>query len=303
VEAAATARVRQVAENGTLAELTQTVERCLLADLPEALSLLLEALSAKAALDADVGHLMDALPALARAHRYGDVRGTDTSALDQVCSTLVLRICTGLPQAVSSLDEAGSAALRQQIDGVHRSIGLLAEETATTLRARWLDVLGQLVDRPDVNGQLIGRFVRLLFDAQRLGDVTDRVHRALSHGVPAADKAAWVDGFFADGALLLIHDPVLRGLLDDWVNSLDDGEFTDVLPLVRRTFGTFSPSERRAIAGRVATGEGQTASPEPEEELDLATVAPALATVALILGGRGPSTGAGRSTDSGDSHG
>ena len=42
-----------------------------------------------------------------------------------------------------------------------------------------------------------------------------RLQRALSAGVPAADKAAWVDGFFADGALLLIHDAELRSLLDE----------------------------------------------------------------------------------------
>ena len=76
------------------------------------------------------------------------------------------------------------------------------------------------------------------------------MHRALSHGVPAADKAAWVDGFFADGALLLIHDAELRGLVDGWVAELGRREFIDVLPLVRRTFGTFTPA--RAAADRRA---------------------------------------------------
>ena len=66
------------------------------------------------------------------------------------------------------------------------------------------------------------RIVRLLLDAERLSDVPVRLQRALSAGVPAADKAAWVDGFFADGALLLIHDAELRGLLDDWVCQLDE---------------------------------------------------------------------------------
>jgi hypothetical protein len=284
VEAAATAKVSQIAGNGSLAELTTTVERCLLADLPESLDQLLVALEGQAALDADVVHLMDALPALARARRYGDVRGTDTSALEQVCSALVLRICAGLPQAVSGLDDAGSRVLRRGVDGVHSAIGLLSPETSAGLRDRWLDMLTGLVDRPDVNGQLLGRFVRLLFDAELLDDVAVRVHRALSHGMEAGAKAAWVDGFFADGALLLIHDAVLRGLLDDWVASLDEREFVDVLPLVRRTFGAFSSSERRAIAGRLAAGEEHKSTDCDVDKLDLDLAAPALATVALILG-------------------
>jgi hypothetical protein len=246
---------------------------------------------------------MDALPGLARAQRYGDVRGTDTAALGQVCSALVLRICTGLPQAASSLDDDSATALRRRVDAVHSAIGLLTDEQIIALRHRWLDTLTTLLDRPDVNGELLGRFVRLLFDAELLDDVEVRLHRALSQGATASAKAAWVDGFFADGALLLIHDPALRGLLDDWVGSLADDEFVDVLPLVRRTFGSFSPSERRSIAGRVAAefsapaaDASEAAQPtvpaDPEQHVDLELAAPALATVALILG-RDPSGAAG----------
>lgn len=297
VEAAASAKVTQVAEGGTLAELTATVERCLLAELPEVLGRLLTALSARAAVDADVRHLMDALPALARARRYGDVRGTDTSALDTVCAAMVLRICSALPQVVSGLDEAEATELRRGIDAVNAAIGLLSDVTSAELHRRWLEVLATLIDRVDVNGQLVGRFVRLLFDAELLTDVADRVHRALSYGVPAGAKAAWVDGFFADGALLLIHDAVLRGLLDTWVSGLDEQEFVDVLPLVRRTFGTFTPSERRAIAGRVAAAD-RTLLDNAGPGLDLERAQPAVATIALIVGAASGGWG-GLSTGSG----
>jgi hypothetical protein len=286
VESAAASRVQRAAESGTLAELTELVEACLLADLPAALAGLLTALAARAALDADVVHLMEALPGLARAERYGDVRGTDTTALVAVCSTLVLRICAGLPQTVSSLDDDSASTLRRQVDGVHGAIGLLSGEAAGDLRSTWLQTLAQLVERPDLNGELAGRFVRLLFDAELLTDVAVRLHRALSRGVPATAKAAWVDGFFADGALLLIHDAELRKLLNAWVAALDDVEFIDVLPLVRRTFGSFSASERRAIAGRVADA-GSTPPTAGSERLDLDLAAPALATVELILGAAG----------------
>jgi hypothetical protein len=102
VEAAATARVDKIIAAGSLVELTETVERCLLADLPGALDRLLATLADKAALDADVVHLMDALPALARAQRYGDVRQTDTGALRKVSEVLVVRICAGLQRARES---------------------------------------------------------------------------------------------------------------------------------------------------------------------------------------------------------
>ncbi len=127
---------------------------------------------------------------------------------------------------------------------------------ADQLRDRWLATLAELADRSDLHGLLQGRIVRLLTDAEVLDDAAVRVGRALSYGVDAAAKAAWVEGFFADGALLLIHDPALRALLDGWVGELTEAEFTDMLPLVRRTFGTFTPAERRTIAGRLSSTAG-----------------------------------------------
>ena len=281
VEAAAAARVHQIIEEGSLVELTQGVERCLLADLPGALDGLLATLADKAALDADVVHLMDALPALARAQRYGDVRQTDTTALRKVSEVLVVRICAGLRQAVATLDAANAATMRRRIDEVNAAISLLAE----SVKERWLDTLAPIIDRTDVHGLLLGRIVRLLLDAKRLDDAPVRLQRALSAGVSAADKAAWVDGFFADGALLLIHDAELRALLDEWVCQLDDAQFTDMLPLLRRTFGTFAAAERQAIAERISV-RAQNLDRQQPEEIDLELGAGALATVDLILGGR-----------------
>ncbi len=279
VESAATARVDHIRRDGTLPELTRTVGRCLLAALPAALDALLDTVAERAARDTDVVHLMEALPPLARAQRYGDVRQTDTAALARVIETLVVRTCAGLSRAVSALDAENAAAMRRRIDAVNGALGLLGP-TAEPLRQRWLATLGELAARSDLHGLLQGRIVRLLTDAEVLDDAARRLQRALSAGVDAAAKAAWVEGFFADGALLLIHDPGLRDLLDAWVGGLSEAEFTDLLPLVRRTFGTFSAAERRTIAGRLSTLEPAAAV---AEDLDPERYARALATVDLIL--------------------
>jgi hypothetical protein len=225
----------------------------------------------------------------------------------------VVRICAGLRQAVASLDAENAAAMRRRIDAVNAAIVLLSESAdevddvpdepvearPSTIsgrrhsessrrpdpRTRWLRTLATMIDRTDVHGLLLGRIVRLLLDADELTDVPVRLERALSAGVPAADKAAWVDGFFTDGALLLIHDAELRRLLDEWVNQLDEMQFVDMLPLLRRTFGTFAPAERQAIAERIALGT-KDRDRQPPEEVDLELAVPALATVDLILGER-----------------
>jgi hypothetical protein len=66
---------------------------------------------------------------------------------------------------------------------------------------------------------------------------------------------------------------------------LDETEFVDMLPLLRRTFGTFAAAERQAIGERIAA-RTQNLQGQRSEEIDLDLAAPALATVDLILGMR-----------------
>jgi hypothetical protein len=126
VPAAAAAKAIEAADKAaTLGEVTAVVERCLLADLPDALAPVLTALDERMALDTDVSHLMEALPALARTLRYGDVRGTDMTSLGAVTATMLTRIRIGLPTAVTGLDDDAARAMLARLDGVHAAIPLL----------------------------------------------------------------------------------------------------------------------------------------------------------------------------------
>ena len=161
VAAAAAQRARSMAADATaLDELTALAERCLLADLGDALPAVLAAVRDRAALEGDVTYLMAALPALVRAARYGDVRGTDPARLGEVAVEMITRICAGLPVAVASLDETAEQAMRERIDAVNSATGLLVPVRgvqggsfllagAAASRDRWLDTLAVLARGDD----------------------------------------------------------------------------------------------------------------------------------------------------------
>ncbi|MFJ3323668.1 DUF5682 family protein [Streptomyces griseus] len=259
---AATAKAESGAVAATaLADVTALAEHCLLAGLPDALPVVMKALADRAALDADVGHLADALPALARSLRYGDVRATDTAALAEVAAGLAERICVGLPPACTGLDADGAEALRRQVEAVHGAIGLLLAGPAPAegLRERWDAVLHKLAARDAVAGIIRGRATRLLLDEGRLAEdgAARLMGLALSPGTPPADAAAWIEGFAggaSGGGLLLVHDERLLGLLDAWLTGVPAGLFTDVLPLLRRTFSAYEPGVRRTLGELVRRG-------------------------------------------------
>ncbi|MGW8885131.1 DUF5682 family protein [Streptomyces sp. NPDC055749] len=261
VLSAATAKAESEAVSATaLADVTALAERCLLAELSEALPVVMDALADRAALDADVSHLAEALPALARSLRYGDVRATDTASLGAVAVGLAERICVGLPPACTGLDADGAEELRRRIDGVHTAIGLLAGAvSADGLRERWAAVLRKLAARDTVAGVIRGRAARLLLDDGQLDqdEAARLMGLALSPGTPPADAAAWIEGFVggaAGGGMLLVHDERLLSLIDTWLSGVRASAFTDVLPLLRRTFSAYEPGVRRTLGELVRRG-------------------------------------------------
>jgi len=299
VVTAATAKAADLAMNAEqLAGITDVVEACLLADLPDALDPIMGLLADRAAVDTDVAHLADALPALARTLRYTDVRGTDTAALRKVADTLVVRIALGFPQACTGLDEDGAQKMRARLDNTHHAVGLLDDPAASQ---EWYRAMHLVADRQGMTGLLAGRAVRLLYDASRIDgeELGRRMGLALTPGVPPAEAAAWLDGVLSGGAMLLIHDPVLLGLLDRWIASIPADSFTDVLPLLRRTFSNFEGPERRKIGELARTAgaapvAGVAAGAEPPG-FDRARADRALPVVRMLLGIRETSrTGGGK---------
>jgi Family of unknown function (DUF5682) len=289
VEAAAAARLTDRARTARgLPAVTAAVELALLADLPGTLPKLLSTVDAMAAVDRDTGHLMAAVPALVQAARYGDVRGTDTSALTAVVDALTVRICAALPAAVGNMSDVAAIELRGKMDALHASLALYAQDAVgEPARDRWLAALAPLLDRRDVHGLLLGRATRLLLDAGLLDreEAARRFAAHLSIGASVADKAAWSEGFLAGSGLLLVHDRALLAILDAWVAALDEREFLDALPLLRRTFGTFSQPECANIATAVGHLGEDAPAPVVEPDLDEDRAAPALRAVAAILGG------------------
>ncbi len=283
VAAAATHRLLERAAAATaLADLVQILDEALLADLPDVVQPVVVRVEAQAAHDPDVVQVIDTLGPLARALRYGDVRGTDASALRRVFDGLVIRALAGALMACRSLDDDAAAAMVERLAGVQAALALTDHQAR---RGEWPAVLTLIAERGDVHGLVQGRATRLLHDggAWKRSQVGNRVSRALSVGTPPAVGASFVEGFVAGSGTVLVHDRELLDVIDAWVSSLAPDSFVATVPLLRRTFGGFEPAERRQLGMLLAdlapaTGTGFGA------EIDEQRAAAALVTVRQMLG-------------------
>lgn len=245
---------KKTEETTALPVLTALVKQTLNADLPAAFDALLRKLENLAALTTDVYHLMEALPPLAQIVRYGNTRGTDVRAVEQVVNHLVPRICIGLPAAVPNLDEEASREAFDKLMGVHRALGLL---NVAAFFQQWFGCIAHISDNRRVNGILTGACSRILFDKKirTEGETAVRMEYSLSLATPQLEAAQWLEGFLQGSGLLLLHNSSLWNLLDAWVDGLGQEVFRDTLPLLRRTFSRFPAPERERMLNLAKMGQ------------------------------------------------
>jgi hypothetical protein len=214
------------------------------------------------------------------------VRKTDLSSVAKIIDGLVSRICVGLPSACSSIDEAASLEIFDLILKVHAAIGLLQN---TEHDREWQDALKHISDGTNMSGLIAGRACRLLFDKKVMDsqEAARRFGLALSTASEPQMAAAWADGFLRGSGVVLIHDAELFQVVDQWVQFLTEDAFTQILPLMRRTFGTYNPPERRQIGERVARSSGAPGArpaAKVQNDLDEVRAERVLPVLSCILG-------------------
>jgi hypothetical protein len=230
--------------------LTRLLDKTILAELPGAIDYLLASVQRRAAVSADVRHLMDALPPLARVARYGNVRQTRAEQIVPVIDGLFERVVVGLPVACASLDDDAAQHMVESIDHVQESLNILNREDQ---QEEWQGVLRQLIKRDGIHGLVRGRGCRLLLEQKVMEEEElQRLARlVLSPVTPAPQAAAWVEGVLRGSGLQLLHQDGLWLALDNWLSELAEDVFVALLPLMRRAFSGFHAPERQKMGEKV----------------------------------------------------
>ena len=151
---------------------------------------------------------MEALPALVRAMRYGDVRATDTDAPRRWSTRCWSRIAPGCRRAVTGWATTRRSSCATEVEESTRrwrctrsrrrvSPGPVARDPGPARRRARPARAARRPARPAA-----GRRAR----CSPREDAARRLQRRTSVGVTPAEKAAWVEGFLAGSGLLLVHD-------------------------------------------------------------------------------------------------
>jgi hypothetical protein len=283
-EAANKFLVHQAEKTTSIQTIAHFLEEALPAELHSAVDVLIRQLNNLSAASGDVVQLMEAIPPLVNVVRYGNVRKTDSELVLQIVRSMITRICIGLPNAVVGIDEEAAQNLLSAISQIHNAISLLQEEEITM---QWQRTLQIISSANNVAPVISGYATRLLADYKVLeGDeLIKAFHYRMSRASAPDQSAAWLEGFLKGSGSILLVDQDLWSLVNQWVSGLDKETFTQVLPLLRRTFAAFAPPEKRKLGEKVKSGSSSSGiKVATETSIDVERAKRGLPIVLQLLG-------------------
>ena len=256
IEEAATKYVIHLSEKArVLPEVCRLLENAIPAELPMAVESLVHKVNNLAATSNDVIQLMEVIPGLVNASRYGSVRKTDTELLTNIVDSMITRVCISLPSACTNINDDAAEHLLELFTKMNDAVNVLQQNETTT---QWQQTLTIVSNGKSTAPVLGGYNTRLLVDHKLI--VGEELVKAFYYAMSAATgpgiAASWLEGFLKGGGTILLIDNDLWNVVNNWVEQLEENLFVQVLPLLRRTFAEFSKPERRRLGEKVRSGAG-----------------------------------------------
>jgi hypothetical protein len=283
-EAAEKFVIEKARDADSLSAVTSLLENTIPAELHHAVEICIHRINNLAAASGDVIQLMEVVPGLVQASRYGNVRKTDAELVLGIVNSMLTRICVSLPAACTAVSDDAAQKLLDLFFKLNDAVNILQQTDITT---QWQQTLQAIATGGNTAPVIAGYATRLLADYKLLeGDALVRIFHFTMSAATAPDKAAaWLEGFLKGSGTILLIDNDLWNLVNNWVSTLDEETFTRVLPLLRRTFAGFSSPERKKLGEKVkAGGSGTAVKQVTENNLDEKRAKQGIPVIMQLLG-------------------
>jgi Family of unknown function (DUF5682) len=247
-EAASNATLERAARVSSVVELADLVRAALVADLEGAAKAAIKLLQEAAVQASNIADLMQAASPLAGILRYGAARKLPEDALRALVIALAVEVNAGARLGSHHLDADATRAWLVAMRHYDEALGLFGDDA---LLEAWRRELALMIDDDQTVAPIAGLCLRRLHDL-RIWDeaaVADAFSRHMG-GRPPLLAGAFLESFLSGGAEIMLQDHPLLDLVDSWLSRMNEAEFHEALPLLRRSFASFdSHAKKRLLAG------------------------------------------------------
>lgn len=238
-------RLHQAENLNQAAEILSEAFLCGIPKVVDTAVLAVQNMAAECTAVIDIGNTLGILSSIMR---FGNLRRLETGSFIPLMEALFLRFRLGLGnEAICDNSAAdGMITAMEKVNAACLSHEFLKEE-------QWITLLGELVDRDDINMKISGFSAAILTERGKFTNevLAELISRRLSKGTPSSDGAGWFEGLSLKNRRSLISRLSLWEKLFEYVSELDEEEFKPALVCLRRTFSVFSPSEKADIAENI----------------------------------------------------
>jgi len=245
--AAQTLATAQAGKAQSIRDLTRLLDDVVPANLPAIAEALTQRLDQISVASHDVIEMMDAVPDLTDIVLYGNVRNIDYSNIRKILSSFIVRVTAAGVQPCQNIDEEQASEIIGKITGMDMSVSSLNDGYYNDL---WVRYLQKLRSVRTVSPLISGFASRRLYDKSMIS--TDEMLATLSYytspGNKPNDVAYWFEGFFRQSGTILLIDDNLWLMLNTWIQGLVYETFVELLPIMRRTFSSYSANEKEKLA-------------------------------------------------------
>ena len=259
------------------------VKKALPANLATAIQFTMKRLDELAAGTSDTLVLIDAFVPLVQVSRYGNVRKTDLETVTLILTSIFYRIIAGLPISCTGIDEEQAAIMVGKIKNITQLVNLLED---AEIKAAWIETIGKIVALQNAAPMVQGCSCKILYDTGALGQdaVAAEFSKALSTGNTPDFSSNWLEGFLKDAAAVLILDDNIWNIVNNWMASLEESVFLEIIPLLRRTFAVYSNVEKRKIATRASSGGSKPSSALLIQDIDVERAVTVFPLLEMLMG-------------------
>lgn len=257
-QAAANAQLERSRKSTSISDLAGLIQAALIADLPDAARACIARLQETAAEATEVTELMQAIVPLVKVLRYGTARELPETELRSLIHALSVEVNTGIRLASHNLDGDMASARVHAMRSFDEAIHLFGDESLVEI---WKQQLEAIVNDDQVAPQVAGLSLRRLHDLRAWDSV--RVAASFSfhiQGETPQRAGAFLESFLGGGSEVLLQDRPLLQLLDEWICNLREEDFTESLPLLRRSFSGFDAVARKRLMEQITRDAVESAN-------------------------------------------
>ena len=265
IEQAAGNATRERAKASTsITALAELIRAALVADLTDAATDCIEQLQAAAIRASDITDLMRAVAPLVRVLRYGTARKLPEEALRALILSMSVEVNAGVRTGSHGLDQEAADSRVQAMLAYDEALGLFSDES---LSDAWRVQLGRMVEDDQVAASVAGLSLRRLHDLKswQMTAVPAAFSRHMS-GQEPQKAGAFLEGFLSGGSEVILQDQPLLQLMDAWICKLEEKDFVESLPLLRRSLSGFDSVSRRRLMETIKQAKRVESAQEPTPE-------------------------------------